>query len=275
MKSFYLLFGLLIISSSKEIGSPLKHKGSFIPETYAYCMNNDCDTSAYQSTATFRRHLQKGLPCNGQYCIDNQWSCKGALAGACYQVEHIIDNKGQEFKECPRCKNIPGNYVMAYGSWNQELGNLGQISYDAMIEEKVKVYGQCLMDKARDAIKTCIKNHPSECSKTRAVTEITAYEPSQIIIDSGIDFIYYGPINQTEDCNCSDPDRDCDQCDYIELYLDDHPNLTILMITLISTICVMSVIISTLCMLLFIYVKKIKMTPAKMIHLDEINLIPS
>jgi len=68
------------------------------------------------------------------------------LTRNCYEVEHIIPKKNNisTLKGCDQL-DIQGNYIMAYGVWNNELQNYG-------LGEKIEVYSLLIFKSAYDAV---------------------------------------------------------------------------------------------------------------------------
>ena len=113
--------------------------------------SNSCEI---MTKAKFRKYLNRDVNCIGEWCsIDDKYNCEIYNNKNCYNVEHIIDNKGPEFVDCN--KNIVGNYVMAWGRWNQNLGLIANRDYNSSTHEKGIVYGEELMEKVRNKFKEC------------------------------------------------------------------------------------------------------------------------
>ena len=91
----------------------------------------------------FKNKINIVSECIGLWCVNKSFNCKNHMTQECYNVEHIIDTKGMEFKD-PSCKNIAGNLVMAYGRWNSQLGARAKYHYDDNMNEKNMIYGNRL-----------------------------------------------------------------------------------------------------------------------------------
>ena len=106
----------------------------------------------------FKNFVNDALTCIGKWCIDNTFNCIHRDTQNCYNVEHIIDTKGQEFTDA-KCKQISGNLVMAYGKWNSQLGSRAGIKngsyYYESINEKELIYGKDRVDSVRSLIIRC------------------------------------------------------------------------------------------------------------------------
>lgn len=133
----------------------------YVNETYGMDIYEDvCKKVTNQ---VFREYVKKRIECEGEWCIEEEFKCKKGekVIKECYEVEHIIDRKGEEYtgKECN--KDIAGNLVMAYGKWNMELGTIARKDYNSSEKEKGEVYGKERMRKVREIIERC---NP-ECKK--------------------------------------------------------------------------------------------------------------
>jgi len=213
---------LLVAIVEGKRGRLTKHKADFVPSTYNLCVGSCRGLSTPMSPASYRANLRKyGPACTGAYCIEgkgmNGWGTDRHRLD--YEVEHIIDRNGEEYNACSECKDVPGNYIMAYGLWNAEMGAIGMKSYTAMVEEKTRIYGQSIMNSARAAIEEC-------CRARDVIGERLAYTPSQKLLDwdtdddPSDDFEFYGPDAVTVECNCSDRDSTCLLCDFFHVFED-------------------------------------------------------
>jgi hypothetical protein len=104
--------------------------------TFGVDRENPCEL--INDNPKFRKLMNQEFICTGNWCINNTYNCIRGDSKNCYNVEHIIDLNGGEFKNSS-CKSIIGNLVMSCGTWNQQLGSLS-ISlvggYAANINEK-------------------------------------------------------------------------------------------------------------------------------------------
>lgn len=111
----------------------------------------------------FRSFLNEIGQCHGLQCgANNLYNCLNRGNSYCYHVEHIYDKNGQDDRipsNCNVCKNIPGNFIMAFGRWNMALGGLARKNYNAAQIEKTLIYGKHIMKQAFDNIMQC-------CSET-------------------------------------------------------------------------------------------------------------
>ena len=123
--------------------------------TFGMDRENPCEV--INDNPKYRKLMNKEFNCTGQWCINNTFNCNRGDSRQCYNVEHIIDLNGGEFKNAS-CKAIAANLVMSSGTWNQQLGSLS-ISliggYEANINEKKLVYSNNRVEMARNAIIKC------------------------------------------------------------------------------------------------------------------------
>ncbi len=123
--------------------------------TFGMDRENPCEV--INDNPKYRKLMNKEFNCTGQWCINNTFNCIRGDNRNCYNVEHIIDLNGREFKNAS-CKAIAANLVMSCGIWNQQLGSLS-ISliggYEANINEKILVYSNNRVEMARNAIIKC------------------------------------------------------------------------------------------------------------------------
>jgi len=106
-----------------------------------------------------------GVSCTGDWCgLDGNFSCAD-MGRQCYEVEHIIDKANTDPDLVGLNVNIVGNLVMAYGRWNQQVG---QLSWNNVVTEKREIYTTFLFETARHYVLTC------NGSDTSAITELDA-----------------------------------------------------------------------------------------------------
>jgi len=122
------------------------------PDTFGKNIYTDpCEKITYNTK--YKNYVNQYInPCIGKWCIDYKFNCL-QYNSSCYQVEHIIDKKGQEYDI--ECTLIAGNLVMAYGKWNNGLGGFAGSNYTNSVIEKTIVYGKEIMDDVRHIIETC------------------------------------------------------------------------------------------------------------------------
>lgn len=121
----------------------------YVDET-TYAASTDSMTAQ-----NYRNHIRNTIVCTGRWCVDGKWNCAPGNSRDCYNVEHIIP-KANSIKEISGCSlDILGNYVMAYGAWNQALSN-------GYYGEKVTIYGSDIFASAYKSVyKACHGSYPS------------------------------------------------------------------------------------------------------------------
>jgi hypothetical protein len=132
----------------------------FDQQTFGYLTGNDniCRKLSPVSNTKFRDYINLQFNCTGQHCINNQFICEQGDSRNCYNVEHIIEKSQTVRAICQDTKcdvNIFGNLVMAWGVWNQQLGQLSRNSPNDSYHEKLIVYGQNVFDQVISAIEQC------------------------------------------------------------------------------------------------------------------------
>jgi hypothetical protein len=123
--------------------------------TFGMDRENPCEV--INDNSKYRKLMNKEFNCTGKWCINNTFNCIRGDSRNCYNIEHIIDLNGREFKNAS-CKSIAANLVMSCGTWNQQLGSLSISTiggYDANINEKNIVYSNNRLEMARNAIIKC------------------------------------------------------------------------------------------------------------------------
>ena len=149
----------------------------------------------YSTNQQFRVIVQRNVgTCNGQYCENNQFKCQSNGNTNCYHVEHIIDENGPEFTNCQRCKDIPGNMIMAAGDWNKALGGLARRAYIQAQNEKYMIYGSAVMQRARNYIQACCNDLST--SEVDCETDDGNCDCSNVMCgcDCSSDIIENGPV---------------------------------------------------------------------------------
>jgi hypothetical protein len=130
------------------------HDNFFQRSAYlGYSSNIDPCTS--MSKDKYIRLLKdNGVGCTGRWCIDEEWKCRVGDNQECYNLEHIIDkqNSNVEFGDKFN-KDIVGNYIFAYGRWNQEIGRMKD--WPSIKNEKIEVYGNDIFSKAYRSVREC------------------------------------------------------------------------------------------------------------------------
>ena len=128
----------------------LIQKNTFLP-------SNPCDTSfGYIRPKYIKRLKDVNVTCYGAWCVNKEFSCKNAK-DRCYEANHIIDITNSEYELKNYSKNIIGNMVMIYKLWNKQLS---QRSWKIVEEEKRKVYGDYIFDKAYYNVEKCNITNP-------------------------------------------------------------------------------------------------------------------
>lgn len=150
----------------------------FYPQTYGGDIHPN--PLQFSTNRQFRVIVQKNVGyCSGKYCVNGQFTCQSNGNTNCYHVEHIVDENGPDFGSCSRCKDIPGNMIMAAGDWNMALGGLARKSYSQSQAEKTMIYGANVMQRAKYYIQQCCDNLIANGQSTNIDCE-----------------------NNEEDCNC-------------------------------------------------------------------------
>lgn len=128
-------------------------------DTFGGNFENKCMSLGNNYRQNYIDILNKNnIKCTGLWCVNNQFSCKGAETN-CYQVEHMVDQNNTPYDNCD--VNILGNVIMAYGLWNMQVG---QLCWTDVLHEKTKVYGKEMMCKAIANIIECNKISNSNCN---------------------------------------------------------------------------------------------------------------
>lgn len=91
--------------------------------------------------------------CYGDWCsADGSFSCSSDSTN-CYNMEHIVDLSNSLFDDYPEeSKKILGNVIMAYGKWNNQIG---QLEWDNVEKEKREIYGNTIVSAAIENIARC------------------------------------------------------------------------------------------------------------------------
>jgi hypothetical protein len=101
-------------------------KTLYLEKTYLP-LNNLIDTCKRYLQIHRNKYIKEleiyNIKCYGKWCIDGQYKCNNNKA--CWQVEHIIDTNNSPFNSEYYDLNIYGNIIMAYGKWNNQIGNKG------------------------------------------------------------------------------------------------------------------------------------------------------
>lgn len=103
---------------------------------------------------------ENNINCTGKWCNSGLYKCINNPR-ECYEVEHIVDKKNTPYDKCNT--NILGNVIMAYGKWNNQVG---QLCWKNVLYEKMQVYGNDIFcDAVSNIIKcgNCDIEMPMEC----------------------------------------------------------------------------------------------------------------
>jgi hypothetical protein len=152
---------------------------------------------------------KNGITCNGKWCVDGEWKCSWGNSEDCYNLEHIIDTKNSDPEFGPEYKkDIVGNYIFAYGKWNQQNGRLKD--WENIKNEKLEIYGD-IFGHAWRAVRLCPTTIPAK--EEDAPTEMVEDTMNVIavvfilgIIGFGIGRLYSVPT--TEENNELSEDND-------------------------------------------------------------------
>lgn len=221
-----ILLLLLTLCESAKKGHTHGNKQSYVPSTYGSNLGRSRDQIVENNQ--YRGLVQSRIKCRGKYCVDGEWKCpRKQRGGDCYDVEHIIDFGGPEFGKEEPCKNAIGNRVMAHNTWNRALGGLASRDYLLSMDEKIRVYGQEMVDNARASIRECLV---ARYGKRAAEEDFDFIIPNRTVVETD-DGVWIFPANTTitfVGCNETTQECDdvvCDICDFIE-YVDENDPLS-------------------------------------------------
>lgn len=214
-KYIVILFcmSIMIACDAKKRQVTHGNKDSFVKRSYGGSIGLERDS--VMTPTKYRKLLGDTMKCTGKWCVDGGWGCRRGNSRDCYNVEHIIDKNGKEFQNYPECKNIPGNYIMAHGEWNQALGTLTRLQYDTSVAEKTRVYGSDIMKNARDSIRSCINKRYGR--NIREDYQVNFTEDIITEIEEGLYVIPEGVIVECTDCD--NVTMECDDCSCEECYI--------------------------------------------------------
>lgn len=138
-------FGIDLFNDSCQIMSPKMFR--MYLNTYTNCTGKWCQYIKLSQSNNSRNDQNE--------CYRKVYRCFKGNSRDCYNVEHIIDKNGSEFPDCN--KDVVYNYVMAWGTWNQNLGKIARWDYNSSTREKELVYGSDMMSRVREQfLKCCI-----------------------------------------------------------------------------------------------------------------------
>lgn len=198
-------------------------------------------TAILANNREYRDYVNSRGSCTGQWCNQNAFSCGSRGTTSCYHVEHIIDQNGNDPRiptKCKKCKNIPGNMIMASGQWNSAVGGLAGSNYGASLDEKTTIYGSSIINRAYQNIDACCQSMGSQLLL--------------IDIPSDDNSTYDESCDTTEECNCdSGATCGCD-CDYDDatmlMYSSAIFSLASLHVTALNTVLISIVFSVVICM---------------------------
>lgn len=153
LKQILVLLSLLALVELSKING--KQKATSIGNTYKpteLFMKSSFTTTdickKFTSRKTFINYLlSNDIYCSGIWCNGNYVYKQSSDS---YEIEHIIELKNSELNTYD--KNIYGNILLAYGTWNRQLGNL---NWTYGKQEKIRVYGKDIVEQAIKNIKIC------------------------------------------------------------------------------------------------------------------------
>lgn len=183
MMIFYLTLVLSAVSQNKCPLSPPKtcnmnteiyyqYIDGDIPASSIYLENTYlpilCGSSIdpcmkYKDRKTYITLLEENnIECSGPWCIDGKFSCGKSGNTECWQVEHIIDQSNSDLSNQGYDVNIIGNVIMAYGKWNNQIG---QRIWPIVEQEKSEIYGN-IYNISRNIIMGCVDSESWSSTKT-------------------------------------------------------------------------------------------------------------
>lgn len=123
----------------------------FVPNTFL--LTQDPCTVINNRAEYLSVLVNNGVVCVGQWCNGN-FGTKPQRTH--YEMEHIVDVVETEFPDCN--KNILGNLVMAFGIWNNQVG---QLNSKGVAFEKKEIYGSIYNLARANVAKCCVTTPPS------------------------------------------------------------------------------------------------------------------
>lgn len=198
-------------------------------------------TTPISANRQYRDFVNSVQPCSGNLCNGQTYSCSKRGTKNCYHVEHIIDQNGNDPQipaSCGKCRNVPGNMVMANGQWNSAVGGLAGSSYSAANSEKRLVYGDTIVNRAYASISAC-------CNRMGA-----QMHPMVMAMDIDPNVTYSESCDDDMECNCdSGIECGCD-CDYDDASTWLYASAVFSAITVMTTTINMALLIAVLVFLL-------------------------
>jgi len=123
----------------------------FVPNTFLLAQD---PCTVINNRAEYLSALSNaGITCVGQWCNGN-FGTKPQRTH--YEMEHIVDVVELDFPDCN--KNILGNLVMAFGIWNNQVG---QLNSKGAANEKSQVYGSIYNLARANVAKCCVATPPT------------------------------------------------------------------------------------------------------------------
>lgn len=234
-----IIFSLLLVESNRRVTK--SNKDTFHRSTYGGNIRG-LDPYKPTTTQTYKKHVNQEVKCHGPYCFNGQYGCGSKSdTRSCYNVEHIIDRNGPESADYARCKDVPGNMIMSYGPWNQQLGGIARKSYQTSLDEKTAVYGIDLINSARSAIQRCIRARYvlrtplPDFSYTWPDNDTIDVGDGIFIIPQGSNFTFRGvDIASSSDQTLTIADVDCDLCAFYPFVDETFPDLIAIIVVTVT-----------------------------------------
>lgn len=133
---------------------------TYLPQSFYLDYRWGCTTLTETEDNTIRSQYlaylsQNQISCAGTWCQNQSFRCLPRGTLDCYQVEHIIDQTTNDPELDRYEKNILGNLIMAYGRWNNQVG---QLAWSHVEVEKSEVYGSLIFETAKAYVIQCGEN---------------------------------------------------------------------------------------------------------------------
>lgn len=197
----HLLFLLMIVVQTKHTSyynewkaGNFNHDDFFQRNTYLPFSNIDPCMEINSREDYINLLKQLNIKCEGKWCINGEWKCKYHNSRDCYNREHIIDLKNSEVEfDATYDKDIAGNFIMAYGAWNQEIGRIKD--WNSIKAEKSEIYGQ-IFNMAYNNVKQC---HDKQNERIETILEYTINIITFLFILTAIVLGVYVTMNKKDD----------------------------------------------------------------------------
>jgi len=223
----FIAFTSVSVNAAKKRRITNGNKQSFSAATYGARIYSQPDHII--SKHSFRKHVTDNMKCTGTYCKNNKWSDSNGVG---YDVDHIIDRNGPEFRSYSACKDIPANMIMLDSNLNRRLGAIAGHAYERSINEKLEMYGSDIINNARKNIESCIarqrkRNIQEDINVNWTQSIVLEYDDGIFIIPEGANITIYG-YNETTG---EGQDASCDICIWYE-YTDLTNNVFVIYIVI-------------------------------------------